>query len=136
MPSTEHTPGHTPCPECGFYLNIGDWPWCPHEEIHPSHHTVHSSERAVVFENPATGEVRYPGRNDAPIPERYKKEGFVRKEFPTLASLERFERSHGVRNDKAHYNEGNSADQEAPPRKQLTDQEKREIWQESVQATR
>ena len=135
MPTTEPIEGSTPCPDCGLYLYVGDWPWCPHEAIRPSHHSVHASQRAVVFEHPVTGEVRYPGRNDIPIPQRYADEGFVRKEFPTLASLQSFERSHGVLNDKAHFNEGNSSDGENP-RKRLTDGEKREIWEESLQATR
>lgn len=128
---------HTPCPECGLYLEIGDWPWCPHESLLKSHHTVHPDERVVVFENPATGEIRYPGRNDVPVPDRYAKQGFVRKELPTLRAVEQFERKHGVRNDKMHYNEGNSADQEKPtPPKRLSDREKLQMWKDSVAETR
>ena len=124
---------HTPCPECGEYLEIGDWPWCPHESTRKRHHTAHAKERVVVFENPQTGEIRYPGRNDVPVPQRYIDQGFVRKELPTLRSVEKFENQHGVRNDLMHYDSGNSADQEErtpPPR--LSDDQKRKMWMESV----
>ncbi len=140
MSSTEPLyEGHTPCPEpdCGLYLEVGDWPWCPHESTRKVPYQVHPNERVVVFENPATGEIRYPGRNDVPVPERYAKQGFVRKELPTLRAVEQFEREHGVRNDKMHYNEGNSLDQEQPPqRPRLSDREKREMWRQSVAETR
>lgn len=90
----------------------------------------------MVYEHPGTGEVRYPGRNDVAMPDRYSREGFVRREFESLRSLESFERSHGVLNDKAHYNPGNSADQESPSRKRMTDCQKRDLWDECVQAVR
>jgi len=130
------TPQHTPCPDCGEYLSVGDWPWCPHGSTRPSHHSVHANERSVVWEHPGTGEIRYPGRNDAPMPARYQKEGFVRKEFTSLRSLERFECSHNVLNDKAHYNPGNSSDQEEPSRKRMTDRQKQDLWSQCVQETR
>lgn len=142
--SPETTPGidtsheRTPCSDCGRFLNVGDWPWCPHESTRPSHHSIHANERAVVWEHPTTGEVRYPGRNDRPIPEVYAKEGFVRKEFPTLRSLEAFEHSHGVINDKAHYDDGSghSADDEPVSRPRMSDSQKREIWDRCVQEVR
>lgn len=128
---------HTPCPDCGLYLEVGDWPWCPHESTRKSPHTAHASERVVVFENPQTGEIRYPGRNDVPVPDRYAKQGFVRKELPTLRAVESFERAHGVRNDLMHYNAGNSADQEQRPQApRLSDRQKREMWRESVAETK
>jgi len=135
-PSEEAIPDRTPCKECGEYLNVGDWPWCPHESTRPSHHSVHASERSVVWEHPGTGEIRYPGRNDAPIPDRYVKEGFVRKEFESLRSLETFERSHSVRNDKAHYNPGNSYDQEERSPKRMTERQKRDLWAKCQQEVR
>jgi hypothetical protein len=135
MSGTEPTyEGHTPCPDCGLYLEVGDWPFCPHESTRKAHHTVHANERVVVFENPATGEIRYPGRNDIPVPKRYADQGFVRKELPSLRSVEKFERQHGVRNDLMHYNPGNSADQEKPtPPPGKSDREKREIWKQCMQ---
>lgn len=135
-PAISTIPASTPCPDCGEYLNVGDWPWCPHEPIRPSHHSVHSHDRAVVYEHPGTGEVRYPGRNDLAMPERYAQEGYVRREFPTLRSLESFECSHGVRNDIAHYDSGNSADQEPPPQKRMTDRQKKDLFSECLQAER
>lgn len=139
--SPETTPGtdtskRTPCPDCNLFLEVGDWPWCPHGSTRPSHHSVHARERSVVWEHPGTGEIRYPGRNDAPMPSRYQKEGFVRKEFTNLRSLESFERSHNVLNDKAHYNPGNSLDQEEPSRKRMTDRQKQDLWAECRQETR
>lgn len=63
-------------------------------------------ERTVVWENPKTGQIRYPGRNDAPLPKRYAQQGFERKELPTLRSIEHFEKAHRVRSEVAWYDKG------------------------------
>lgn len=65
-----------------------------------------ASEHAVVWENPATGEVRYPGRNDAPIPALYAGQGFQRKEFTSLRELQSFENRKGVRNESIWFDKG------------------------------
>ena len=94
----------TACPNCGDVLEIGSWPYCGpggHASIYRQQATtVHPNERTVVYENPATGQVRYPGRADRAIPERYAKQGFVRKEFETRRSLEQFEKKHNVVNER------------------------------------
>lgn len=59
-----------------------------------------------MFENPQTGKVSYPGRNDIPLPSRLAKEGFVRKEMRSLRQVENFEKSHGVRHEASHYDAG------------------------------
>jgi hypothetical protein len=72
---------------------------------------VHPRERVVVWRNPRTGNISYPGRNDAPMPERYRRLGYERVELPNLRSVERFEREsaaagHGVRSEIAWYDKG------------------------------
>lgn len=67
---------------------------------------VHGRERTVVWKHPGTGEVRYPGRNDVDMPERYRREGFERHEVPSLRALEAFERQHRVRSEKAWFDPG------------------------------
>jgi hypothetical protein len=71
---------------------------------------VNPKERIVVWEHPTTGAVRYPGRNDIPIPQRYLDQGFQRRELATRREAEQFERDHNVRNEKLWYNSGNSFD--------------------------
>jgi hypothetical protein len=39
------------------------------------------AERPIVWEHPVTGEHKTPGRNDVPMPERYKQQGYVKREF-------------------------------------------------------
>ena len=94
------------CQGCGKALEVGEWPFCPHGETRSSGTAAHPSERAVVWEHPGTGQIRYPGRNDVPIPERYAKEGFVRREMPTLRDIHAFERERGVKNEKAWFDNG------------------------------
>ncbi len=66
---------------------------------------AHPSERAVVWERP-DGHISYPMRNSDPIPERYQAQGYVRKELPTLRSIENFEKSHNVRSEVAWCDKG------------------------------
>jgi hypothetical protein len=94
------------CGACGAELQVGQWPFCPHEEASGRVIAAATTERCVVWQNAQTGEVRYPGRNDVPIPERYAKQGFERREMPTLASLRRFENERGVVNEAAHWDRG------------------------------
>jgi hypothetical protein len=102
--------GQVVCDYCGMELRIGDFPWCPHSATVPGIYTpaVHPKERTVIYENPRTGHVRYPGRADVPIPQRYADQGYQRREFPTRHELERFEKQRGVTNDKLWYNSGNT----------------------------
>ena len=67
---------------------------------------VHPNERAVLFHNPQTGEVRYPGRNDHPMPAQYKQQGYERMELPSLRAIEQFEKQHKVRSEIAWFDRG------------------------------
>ena len=98
------------CQACGELLEIGAWPFCPHGPARQYSTAAHPNERAVVWQNPATGEVRYPGRNDVPIPQRYASQGFVRREMPTLRDVHAFESERGVRNEKAWFDNGSGRD--------------------------
>lgn len=69
--------------------------------------TVHPSERTVIWQDPKTGQVAYPPRNDSPMPERYRTAGYQRVEFEHARDVERFEKEKGVRNEKLWYNSGN-----------------------------
>lgn len=64
---------------------------------------VHASERSVVWKHPQTGAVKYPARNDVPVPEYYARQGFQRVEIEHDNDMRKFEKEHGVTNEKAHY---------------------------------
>lgn len=68
--------------------------------------SMHSSEVATVWEHPGTKQVRYPDRNDRPMPTRYRQQGFERRELKTLREVERFERERGVQSEAAWFNRG------------------------------
>jgi len=75
------------------------------------HTAAHPRERVVLWRHPKTGQVAYPGRNDAPMPERYRRLGYERVELTTLRSVERFEREsaalgYGVRSEIAWFDRG------------------------------
>lgn len=98
------------CSACGTDLQIGQWPFCrgnsadhgsPHGNLSPL--GVHESEAIMVWQNPATGEVRYPDRNDRPMPERYRQQGFERRTLKTLREADSFCGSHRLVNHKLHY---------------------------------
>jgi hypothetical protein len=98
--------GETPiqtCP-CGTLMEIL---W-----VRPSSHHIgiHPSDRAVVWYNPATGKHATPGRNDVPMPDRYKKAGYERKEFTTVRELDSFCKRNKLVNEALNYNKGNSYD--------------------------
>lgn len=70
------------------------------------HASVRASQRSVVWYNPKTGRHRTPGRNDVPIPDRYAKLGYERKEFTTLHDLDAYCKRENLVNEAAHYNKG------------------------------
>lgn len=72
---------------------------------------INSKDRVVVWQDPKTGKVSYPGRNDVPMPERYRQRGYVRVEMGSLKEIDRFSKQQGVVNERAHYNSGNGIDQ-------------------------
>lgn len=108
--------GRIVCDECGKELSVGEFPFCNgsgygHGYVQRGVYdppAVHPTERTVVYENPQTGKIRYPGRNDVPIPQRYAEQGYVKKEFTSRRELESFEKKHKVTNDKLWYNSGNT----------------------------
>jgi len=95
----------TVCLECGHEIEFGQFPFCPHQEVHGnlSPLGMHHSEVTVVYEHPGTGKIRYPGRADKPMPERYAKQGYVKRELRTLREVDRFSKQHNVVNERAHF---------------------------------
>jgi len=91
----------TQCP-CGGYFEIY-WHARPRDAA-----AFGRDETTVVYEHPATGKVVYPGRNDQPMPARYEQAGYVRRELKSLHEVDTFSKEHGVVNEKANYNSGNS----------------------------
>jgi len=78
-----------------------------------SHIGIHSRDRAVVWYNPATGKHATPGRNDIPMPDRYAKSGYERREFQTLRELDHFCKRNNLVNHQANYDHsGRSYDEE------------------------
>jgi len=102
------------CADCGNRLTVGVWPFCPHEPVHAHDALVHSRERTVVYRNPLTGAIRYPGRADAPMPQRYADQGYIVHEFSSAHELSRFERENQVCNERLNYNSGNGMETEFP----------------------
>lgn len=58
-------------------------------------------ERPVIWENPLTGEVRYPPRKESPMLQAYKDRGFQRKEFTSYNEHQQWCKSHDVINHAA-----------------------------------
>lgn len=86
------------CADCGADLEIGDWPFCGRKGGHESIFKRWASPfDPVVIHKDASGNVRYPGRADAPAPK-----GFERVELRTVAEVRDFERSVGRREAARH----------------------------------
>ena len=100
------TNGHThkQC-TCGSWMQIAWDHWNRRRATN-----VHPSERAVVWYDPKTGRHATPGRNDVPMPDRYRKAGYQRREFPTLRSLDQYCKQEGLHNEKADFDNSGRAD--------------------------
>jgi len=118
------------CSDCGNEIQIGSWPWCPHKRGHGGNRlsAIHTSERSVVYRNPRTGEIRYPARNDQPVPPVYARQGYERHELRSAAEVRAFERSTGRVHEASWYDKGSAtaerelaAHMEPPPIKGLDD---------------
>ena len=98
------------CAKCGNEIHIGDWPICPHGQgcFSSPLSSIHPSERAVVFRNPRTGEVRYPPRNDSPLHPKYAAQGYVREELSSMAQLRSFEKETGRVHERSHCDPGSA----------------------------
>lgn len=98
----------TPPECCG---KVMDWTWAT---LHQDHIGIHPSERAVVWFDPKTGKHATPGRNDVPMPDRYRKWGYERREFTTLRELDTFCKANNIVNQRGSYDSnGKSYDDEA-----------------------
>ncbi len=59
----------------------------------------------LVFENPKTGQVSYPGRNDRPMPKKYEQAGFRPKRMKHLHEVDALTRKTGTVNQAMHFDE-------------------------------
>lgn len=71
----------------------------------------HASERVVVYRGPG-GDVKYPGRNDQPMPQRYRQQGYERVEMASLATVTAHEKSTGTMCEALHYDRNGIADRQ------------------------
>ena len=76
----------------------------------------HPSEAAVVWRHPGTGDVKFTARNDVPIPERYRRQGYERFEMRNLRHLEKLEKATGTRSERAWFDRGSGRGFESPDR--------------------
>ncbi len=64
---------------------------------------AHPSEKCIVYVSEQEGgKIQYPGRNDAPMPERLRKRGYQKVEV-TPSQLGSFERKYNVVNERRHF---------------------------------
>lgn len=112
------------CPLCQKPIAIGDWPLCSgpddpegkHGHSRPHGGTllqaIHPLERAVIWRNPQTGEIRTPARNDSDMPDAYRNAGFVREEIMNHQQRRDLEKE-GHLMEAAYYDTGSAtADRE------------------------
>jgi hypothetical protein len=101
----------TPCEKCGIPFGIGDFPICPHGKPYGGTNiqAIHAKDRAVIYRNPLTGEVRTPARNDMPMPEQYVKQGYVREELPDIRAVRAYEKQSGKLHEESHYDSKNDS---------------------------
>lgn len=97
------------CPKCNQPFSIGDWFECPHGRPGPFYTgdaAIHTSERAVVYEHPATGKISVPGRVDQPMHPKMAAAGYVRKELtsPDIRKME----SIGLIHEASNYDRGSA----------------------------
>lgn len=59
------------CSTCGKELEIGDYPFCPHESIYGQQ--AQRFDPIVLHRDPSTGEYSVPGRSNDPVPAGYEK---------------------------------------------------------------
>lgn len=63
-------------------------------------------DKVVLYHNPKTGDIAYPGRNDVPMPDRYAGRGYEVRELRSLAEVTAFEKKHHVINEAMHFDRG------------------------------
>lgn len=99
------------CAKCGHDVRIGQWFACPHGWVTHRPAAVHQRERAVKDYHPEHG-YQPPGRADRPMPERLRKRGFRRVEFPSIDSLEKHAKETGSRAEVLDYDVHSSRSEE------------------------
>ena len=67
---------------------------------------VHKTERTVLLYSAKEGKHQYPATNDQPVPERLRKRGYERVEFPSLRSLEQHGKQTGAISERAWFDKG------------------------------
>lgn len=72
------------CSTCNHEMEIGDYPFCPHESIYPQDAQGFSP---VVIHKDAKGNIRFPGNSNAPVPD-----GFQRVELTNVREVRKLER--------------------------------------------
>lgn len=72
------------CADCSKELEVGGWPWCPHQQTNP--YIALYGEPTIVHID-KNGNYRFPGAADAKVPKGYHK-----VELRTMQERERFER--------------------------------------------
>lgn len=80
-----------PCPQCGAAM---DRAWY----VLRRQSTQWSDADSVVVYKDASGQIRYPGRNDQPTPA-----GYERVQLRSLREVDKFEREHNVVNERMHF---------------------------------
>lgn len=76
---------------------------------------ISGPDTLALWKHPATGKVLYPGRNDVPMPERYRQQGYERIELRSLREIDSFSRRHNLVNEAAHYDRGSGRSYDDEP---------------------
>lgn len=104
------TPGRLePCESCGGVMEIR-WDISRRPIAVAMNPTLHPSDRVVVYRNPKTGNIAYPGANNQPMPERYRKDGYERLEMTTANGVKKFCKENKVRNERLDFDSNGTAD--------------------------
>jgi len=115
---TQNAATHTHCIRCGTSRK-------------EKHAQVHTSERAVVYYNPATGERRTPPRADQPMPEVYARQGYERRE---ILNMTQYERDTGLVHEATSFHPGNEPSPSMDPPHPKMPREARERLIDDVRA--
>lgn len=98
-----------PCEKCGGAMEIR-WDISQRKRQHrPT--ALTGDEKTVVYVDPRTGNVAYPGRNDRPMEARYVNAGYERVEFSTLREVDKFCKERNLMNERANFDRNGKADQ-------------------------
>jgi hypothetical protein len=83
---------------CHTHRVVESYPACDNGISTSRSAQLHPKDRPVVFENPQTGEVRYPARQDSPMMPGYAERGFERREFTSYQEHKKWCDAHDVIN--------------------------------------